>query len=426
MRERWHAIWLRLKALIARRRLDRDLADEMAFHLDMRTEQARQRGMASTDAAAASRRRFGNLTALRETSRELWTLGWIESLGRDIRLSLRLLARQPGFTAVAVLTLALGIGATSAIFSFVDGVLLRPLPYPEADRIVLLWEKPPDGSRNVISASNFLDWQASSTSFSALFASTGQPMTLGGINEPTRLRVARVSPSYFDTYGIHPLFGPGFQPDEDQLGHDHEVVLQHKVWVSQFGADPTLPDRAITLDGESYTVVGVMPENSPFERGFTQAWRPLAFAPGERTRNFHWLNAVGRLKPGVTIERAQAEMTAIGARIAQQYPDSNKGWSVFVEPYGDQVVPTSLSQGLYVLFGAVAMLLLIGCVNLANLTLARGLARAAKSSTQRMPDWASCWPVVTAWRSKPKRRSGVASRFWRKRVGRMIQRLRCP
>ena len=376
MRERWHAIWLRLRTLITRRRLDRDLADEMAFHLHMRAEDARRRGLAPADAAAASRRQFGNPTALRETSRELWTFRWIESFSRDIRLGLRLLMRQPGFTAVAVLTLALGIGATSAIFSFVDGVLLRPLPYPEANRIVLLWEKPPGGLRNGISALNFLDWQTSSTSFSSLTATTVRPMTLGGIDEPTRLRVARVSPSYFDTYGIHPLFGPGFQPDEDQPGRDHVVVLQHKVWVSQFGADSTLPGRAITLDGEAYTVVGVMPDNSPFERGFTQAWRPIAFTPGERTRDFHWLLAVGRLRPGVTIERAQAEMTAIGARIAQQYPDSNKGWSVFVEPFGDQVVSTSLSQGLYVLFGAVAMLLLIGCVNLANLTLARGLARA--------------------------------------------------
>jgi predicted permease len=375
MRERWHALWLRVRTLAARRRLDRDLDAEISFHLDMRADEARRAGASTADAAARARRRFGNPTAERERSRDVWTFAWTESVIRDVRLSLRLLVRQPGFALVAILTLAVGIGATSAIFSFVNGVILRPLPYPNADRIMLIYERPPGGLRNPISVLNFLDWQQTATSFSSLTATTGEEMTLGGRSEPERLHVARVSPSYFDTYGIHPLFGPGFEANSDQAGHDHVVVLQHKVWVSRFGADRGIVGRTIVLDGEAFTVVGIMPEDSPFERGFSQAWRPMAFTATERSRNSHWLQAVGRLKPGVTIEQAQAEMTGIGARIAAAYPESNKGWSVFVEPYGGRVVSSDLAQSLFVLFGAVGMLLLIGAVNLANLTLARGLTR---------------------------------------------------
>jgi putative ABC transport system permease protein len=298
-----------------------------------------------------------------------------QEIAQDLRYGCRSLLKARGFTIVAVLTLALGIGANSAIFSFVDGVLLRPLPYPHADRLVNVTEKPPGGTRNPISALNFLDWQTQSTAFDALAATTGGSMTLSGVDEPVLLRAGRVSASYFSVFEIAPAFGRTFAADEDQPGKEHVVVLSHMLWAAKFGSDPTLVGRALTLDGEPYTVIGVMPAGSIFDRGFNQIWRPLAFKPNERTRNFHWLGAIGRLKSGVTFEQARSQLDAIGARIAQDYPDSNKGWGVTLDRYADVVVGPQLRQSLYVLLSAVGMLLLIGCANLANLTLARGTSR---------------------------------------------------
>jgi putative ABC transport system permease protein len=299
----------------------------------------------------------------------------IAELAQDVRYGIRTLRRSPGFTAVAIMTLALGIGANSAIFSFVDGAMLRPLPYPDADRIVQVWEKPPRGLRNVISALNYLDWKSSSTVFDSLAAATGSPMTLSGEGEPVVLRAARVSASYFDIYQIAPAIGRTFAVDEDRPGKEHVVVLSHRVWASRFGGDAALVGRTITLDGQPYTVIGVMPQGSAFDRGFNELWRPLAFTPGELTRNFHWLTVTGRLKPGVSLDEARAQMNTIGARIARDYPDSNKDWGVTVDRYADVFIGPQLRSSLYVLLSAVGMLLLIGCANLANLTLARGTAR---------------------------------------------------
>ena len=300
----------------------------------------------------------------------------LNELAQDVRYGVRSLLKGPGFAAVAILTLALGIGANSAIFSFVDGVLLKPLPYPDPERILLLWEKPPDGGNNVVSAMNFLDWRSQSSSFTGVAAITGsRSMTLSGRGEPTLMRVGRVSAPYFDILGVKPTLGRTFAADEDTPGKEHVVVLSHRLWMTQFGADAGLVGRSITLDGESYAVIGVMPEGTVFDRTFNQMWRPLAFSAGERTRNFHWLQVFARLKPGVNLEQARAEMDAIGGRIAQDFPDSNKGWGVSIVRYMDQIVGPQLRSSLYVLLSAVGMLLLIGCANLANLTLARGTSR---------------------------------------------------
>jgi putative ABC transport system permease protein len=293
----------------------------------------------------------------------------------DIRYAVRGLLKAPGFAAVAILTLALGIGANSAIFSFIDGVLLKPLPYPEPERILLLWEKPPGGGNNVVSALNFLDWRQQSSVFTAVAAITGRSVTLTGRGEPQLLRAARTSAGYFEILGIKPMLGRTFAPDEDTPGKEKVVVLSYRTWASTFGAEPGLVGQTITLDGESHTVIGVMPRGSVFDRTFNGMWRPLAFTPAERTRNFHWLQVFARLKPGVTIEQARAQMDGIGANIARDYPDSNKGWGVSVVPYANSIVGPQLRSSLYVLLAAVGMLLLIGCANLANLTLARGTSR---------------------------------------------------
>ena len=288
---------------------------------------------------------------------------------------MRTLRKSPGFTTVGVLTLAIGIGANTAIFSFVNGVLLKPLPYGEPERIVRVLEKPPGGGRNGISTLNYLDWQKDNTVFEYMAAQTGGSVTLTGVTEPVLLRGSRVSSHYFDIFGIKATLGRTFAADEDQLGKHRVAVLSHALWASQFGADPNVIGRSITLDGYPHTVIGVLPANGAFDRAFAQIWRPLAFEPENMTRNFHWFGAFAKLKRGVTLKQATSQMDAIGARIAQDYPDSNKGWGVTIDPFAETVVGTQLRQSLYVLLAAVGMVLLIGCANLANLTLARGTSR---------------------------------------------------
>jgi putative ABC transport system permease protein len=294
---------------------------------------------------------------------------------QDLRHSARMLAHSPGFATIALLTLALGIGANTAIFSFVDGVLLKPLPYENADRIVRVLERPPRGERNGISTLNFLDWQKDNSVFDFMAAQTGGQATLTGAGEPVQLRGGRVSSSYFEIFKIKAALGRTFLPDEDQLGKDRVVILSHALWVTQFGGDPSIVNRTILLDNEAHTVIGVLPAGSAFDRAFNQLWRPLAFEPSNMTRNFHWLGSFARLKKGVSLEQARAQMNAIGARIEKDFPDSNKGWGVVVERYADVIVGPETRTALWVLMTATGMVLLIGCANLANLALARGVSR---------------------------------------------------
>ncbi|MGA2988069.1 MAG: ABC transporter permease [Terriglobia bacterium] len=298
----------------------------------------------------------------------------MSTLLHDLRYGLRMLARNPGFTAVAVLTLALGIGANTAIFSFVDAVLLKPLPFAHPEQIVQVWEKPPDAERNVISTLNFLDWRNQNTVFEAMAAQTGGSMTLTGGDVPAELRVARVSAPYFSIFRAAPLLGRTFALDEDQVGKQHEVVLSHRTWENRFGADPGMIGRSIQLNGEAYTVIGVMPAGT-FDRGWQDLWTPLAFEPKDMTRDYHWMMSWARLKPGVTLEQARQQMKAIAARIEHEYPQSNKGWSATVDQYVDRLVDNNLRKSLLVLLAAVGAVLLIGCVNLANLLLVRGAGR---------------------------------------------------
>jgi putative ABC transport system permease protein len=292
-----------------------------------------------------------------------------------MRYSIRTLLRARGFTAVALLTLALGIGANTAIFSFVNGVLLKPLPYGDPHRIVMVWEKPPGGLRNGISTLNFLDWKNQNTVFEHMAANRGDAVTLTGSGDPVQLGASRVSAPYFQIFGVHASLGRTFAADEDQLGKSDVVVLSHHLWQTRFGGDPKILERKLILDGKPHTVIGVLPAYGVFDRSRTELWLPLAFEPHDMTRDYHWFISFALLKPGVTLEKAQAEMDAIGARIAAAYPDSNKGWGVFVERFEDRVVGQQLRRSLYVLLAAVGAILLIGCANLANLTLARGTAR---------------------------------------------------
>jgi len=298
----------------------------------------------------------------------------MDLLTKDLRFALRMIRNSPGFTAVAILTLALGIGANTAIFSFVNAVLLKRLPFPHAERILNVWEKPPGDERNGISTLNFLDWKNQNTVFTAMAAQAWGSVTLSGVDVPVELRNGRVSAPYFDIFGAKPVLGRTFAPDEDQLGKQYEVILSHRIWESRFGADPNIIGRSIRLNGAAYTVIGVMPPGT-YDREWQDLWTPLAFEPKDMTRDYHWMISWARLKPGVTLEQARQQMKAIAARIEHDYPQSNKGWSATVDRYQDRVVDDSLRRSLLVLVAAVAAVLLIGCANLANLLLVRGAGR---------------------------------------------------
>jgi putative ABC transport system permease protein len=299
----------------------------------------------------------------------------MSSLFRDVRHSIRTLRHSPGFAAIAILTLAIGIGANTAIFSFVDAMLLKPLPYPDADRIVRVMEKPPRGERNGISTLNFLDWQKDNTVFDFMSAQTGDNITLTGGSEPVQLRGAQVSAGYFKVFGVEAALGRTFLPDEDQLGRNQVAVISHTLWMTQFGGDPSIVNRTVLLNNEPHTIIGVMPAASPFGDGFQQIWRPLAFKPSNMTRDFHWMISFARMKDGVTLAQARANMDAIGKRIENDFPDSNKGWGVVVEPYADTLINAQSRAILLLLISSTGFLLLIGCANLANLALARGVSK---------------------------------------------------
>ena len=299
----------------------------------------------------------------------------MSALRQDLRYSLRSLRTSPGFAAMAIATIALAIGANTAMFSFLNGVLLSPLPYPDPERIMLVMEKRPDGGNNGISTLNYLDWAAQNTVFEYLAAQTGWGTTYTGGDEPARRQGARVSAHYCDITGARALLGRKFLPGEDAPGRDHVVMLSNPLWHTLFGADPSIVGRQITLDGEPHTVVGVLESSPAFDRTPGQIWKPLAFFPDNMTRDFHWFGALGKTKGGVTLEQARAEMELIGKRISDEYPDSNKGWSVSVNPLFQQMIGPQIRTAVIALFSATAFVLLIGCANLANLALARGVAR---------------------------------------------------
>ena len=261
------------------------------------------------------------------------------------------------------------------MFSFVNGMLLSPLPYPDSDRIVRILERLPTGGLNGVSTLTYLDWANQNAGFEYMAAEVGWRATLTGGGEPVVIRGARVSAHYFDIFGAKPAAGRTFLPGEDQPGKDRVVLLSHVLWESRFGSDAAMLGRNILLDGEPHTVVGILPKGGPFDRAAAQIWKPLAFQPSNLTRDFRWLGASAKLKPAVTLEKARAEMSVIGQRIANSYPDSNKGWGVAVDRLADVLIGPQLQTAVSVLFAATLFVLLIGCVNLANLAAARSISR---------------------------------------------------
>ena len=311
----------------------------------------------------------------------------------DLRYAIRLLRNSPRFSAVAIATIAIAIGANTAMFSFVNGLLLRPLPYPDPDRIVRVLERVPTGGLNSISTLNYLDWTNQNAVFEFMAAEVDWRATLTGAGEPLVIRGARASAHYFDIFGVKAAMGRTFLPGEDQPGKDRVVLLSHVLWASRFGSDRAMLGRNILLNGEPHTVVGILPKGGPFDRAAAQIWKPLAFQPPNLTRDFRWLGASAKLKPGVTLEEARAAMSVIGQRIAKAYPDSNKGWGVAVDRLADVLIGPQLHSAITVLFAATLFVLLIGCANLANFALARSISRESEIAV-RAALGASRWRLV--------------------------------
>ena len=302
---------------------------------------------------------------------------WMRAIGQDLRYAIRLLVKQPGITAIAILTLALGIGANTAIFSAVNAVLLRPLPYPEPDRLMMVWEKrPAEGVLdNVVAAGDFLDWAKMNTTFESMAAVTPVPADLIGAGDPVRLVTAAVSPTFFDVFRTQPLLGRTFRRDEDVLGKHRVVILGHRVWQERFGGDRAIVGRTISLSGVPHEVIGVLPTTFEFPNDTLDLWVPLAFAAGAQpSRSSHYLDVYGRLKRGVTMEQARADMDRIGRQLEAEYPDSNGGHGAHVTSMASQL-KTPVRAPLLLLLAAVGLVLLIACVNVANLLLAKASAR---------------------------------------------------
>jgi putative ABC transport system permease protein len=374
----------RLRQFFRRRRLDRELAGEIAAHIAEKADELVEAGMSREKALLAARAQFGNSTAVLERSREVWSFALFESLLRDLRISARGLRRTPLFTAVAAATLALGIGANAAIFSLIDAVLLRPLPFPEADRIVMLWERPPKtmntaslGSRNQqnpVSPANFLDWRDRTRSFAAMAAISSFPMGLSGFGEPREVDTLRVSAAFFRILGAAPLLGRAFDASEDVPNGPHLVVLSYNLWQQQFGGDRSVIGRTVRLHDEPYTVLGVMPERFDLPFAHAELWVPIQIALGMDSDEGRYLNVIAQLKPGVSVVQAQADLAAVARQISIERPYLSRDWTAGVVSLYQQTTG-EVSTALLLLFGAVTFVLLIAAGNVANLLLMRGTGR---------------------------------------------------
>jgi predicted permease len=366
-----------LKRLAARLRAYRNsslnqerLDEEIEQHLALQTAENLRAGLSPAEARRQAVLKFGPLEAVKGEYRDQQRLPLVETLVRDARYAVRQLRKKPGLTATVLLTLALGIGANTAIFSVDYATLLAPLPYPNAGQLVLVWSQI-RGDRNSVSPADFLDWKRQNSVLDDLSAQTETTFNIATREQPENMQARVTTPGLYRMLGYPFSLGRDFTADEGQPGNDHFVILTHKFW-KRLGGDPNILGKSIRMNGEPYTVVGVFAPGLT-DRGQGEFSVPLSFSRQQMDRDSRWLIVMGRLKPGVTIKQAQANMNAVTARLASIYPKTNKEWRASVESLRNDFIPKYRIVTLWLLLGAVGFVLLIACVNVANLLLARGL-----------------------------------------------------
>jgi putative ABC transport system permease protein len=383
---RWDGLFNR------RKRMMEDLDQDIGDFIERETQDNIERGLAPEEAHYAALRKFGNVTRVQEDTREVWSLVWLEQLWQDIRYGLRVLAKSPGFTAAAVLTLALGIGANIAIFSVVNAVLVRPLPYRDAGRLVMLWStEPKNGWRGQASPLDFVTWRQESRCFESLAAFQPDSRILTGRGEPVRLSGGQISAGFFETLGIAPQLGRTFAPAEYRPGGERVALIAHGLWQERFGSDPGIIGRSVRLSDEIFTVVGVMPDALQFPIDGLKFWLPLELneaQPDDR----HFFFVVARLKDGKGVAEAQTDVATIAGRLEKQFPGSHAGYGAAVVPLRESFTG-AVRPALALLSGAVGMLLLIVCGNVASLLLARATARGREIAV-RLALGASRWRLT--------------------------------
>ncbi|HKG90336.1 MAG TPA: ABC transporter permease [Gemmatimonadaceae bacterium] len=377
-----------LSRLLGRSAFERSMDDEMRYHVDMEARELERGGMSPAGARRAALVAFGGVERFKEEGRDARGVTMLDELRQDAAYAVRAARRAPGFTTVAVLTLALGIGATTAIFSVVRGVLLRDLPFADPGRLVRVWATNPSRSetRSALSLPDLEDWRREGTVPGAAverlagFSTLPSGLVLADGGEPVRLRTAFISEDFFATLGVRPLVGRLPTPAEFREGRDRVVVISEGLWRSRFGGDPGIAaGRTVRLNDEPFAVLGVLPAEVRFPGASPEAWTPLSVVPATgipRVRGNRWVQGLARLRPGATAERARAELSAVARRLEGEYGDSNGGWSgAALLPLHEELVGNVRGR-LLVIFGAVVLVLALACVNVANLVLARASSRA--------------------------------------------------